>query len=147
MHHFDEFIDSFALDLWVIYRNLSDLLEVIHFRLTVVEEVSNQICLDGVYAVLDGLVVLQGFKEFEVEGDNLALDEFCVTILLPVLQDLKEEIPSFADIGATRVKIFLQILYFFNGCALAVRNGLREAEQQSQDALCRSHCLPARPTW
>lgn len=63
------------------HRNLSDLLKVIHFRLTVVEEVSDQICLDGVYAVLDGLVVLQGFKEFEVEGDNLALDEFCVTIL------------------------------------------------------------------
>lgn len=63
------------------HRNLSDLLEVIHFCLAVVEEVRDQICLDGVHAVLDGLVVLQGFKEFEVEGDNLALDEFCVTIL------------------------------------------------------------------
>lgn len=42
-------------------------------------------------------------------------------------------------------EIFLQSLYFFNGCALAVRNGLREAEQQSQDAVCRRHGLGARP--
>lgn len=63
------------------YRNLGELHKVIEFLHAAVEEVSKQVCLDGVYAPLDGLVVLQGFKEFEVEGDDLALNDFCVTSL------------------------------------------------------------------
>lgn len=55
--------------------------ECILFRLAVAEEGSNQVWFNDAYVVADGLIVFQDFKESEVERDNLALQDFHVTIL------------------------------------------------------------------
>lgn len=63
------------------HRNLNQLLEVFQLAGAAVEELNEQVFLDGVHALLNDLVIFQVFKEFEVEGDDLALNYFFVTIL------------------------------------------------------------------
>lgn len=61
--------------------NLNQLLEVFQFAVAAVEDFNTQLFLDNIHAILNGLVIFNVFKEFEVEGDNLALDYFYVTLL------------------------------------------------------------------
>lgn len=63
------------------HRNLNQLLEVFQLAGAAVKELNEQVLLDGVHALLNDLVIFQVFKEFEVEGDDLALNYFFVTIL------------------------------------------------------------------
>lgn len=63
------------------HRNLNQLVEVFQFVVAAVEEINTQFFLDHLHAALNVLVTFEVFKEFEVEGDNLALNYFYVILL------------------------------------------------------------------
>lgn len=63
------------------HRNLTQLLEVFQFAVAAVEEFNTQLFLDNLHATLNELIIFKVFKEFEVEGDNLALNYFYVSLL------------------------------------------------------------------
>lgn len=61
--------------------SLNQLPEVFHFAVAAVEKFNTQLFLDNIQAILNGLVIFNVFKDFEVEGDDLALNYFYVTLL------------------------------------------------------------------
>lgn len=63
------------------YRNLSQILEVLQLSEAAIEELHKNVFLDGFHALSDDLMLFQVVKEFEVEGDKLALNYFEVTLL------------------------------------------------------------------
>ena len=63
------------------HRNLNQLFEVLQFLRAAIQELVKHVLLDDIHALLNDLVIFKVFKEFEVEGDNLALNNFFVTFL------------------------------------------------------------------
>lgn len=60
---------------------MNHFLEVFQFAVVAVEELNTQVLLDDLHTALNGRVILYFFEEFEVEGNNLALNYFFVTLL------------------------------------------------------------------
>lgn len=63
------------------HGNLNQLKEVTPLTGTAVEELEKHVLLDGVHAPLNDLVIFKVFEQFQVEGDDLALNDRFVTLL------------------------------------------------------------------
>lgn len=63
------------------HGNSNQLKEVIPLTVAAIEEPDKHVFLDGIHAPLNDLIIFKVFKQFQVEGDYLALNDCFVTLL------------------------------------------------------------------